>query len=187
MATIHKNFNVDDLHQRILNVVPMGVSVLDVGSGLAKYHELLATGRNLVTMLDAHLPYLEDRAIKFPGAAFIHSEALKELQRMGDDSFDIALAVDFIEHLEPAEAVQVINRMKRVAKTVVLFVPEGHHPQSSDGYNMGGDHWQTHRSIWNAELLEHRGFTVERWVDFHRWAADRGCDPGALWAVWCRQ
>ncbi len=33
---------------------------------------------------------------------------------------------------------------------------------------MGGDYWQTHRSVWEPEDLEALGFKVEVWEDFHR-------------------
>lgn len=186
MSIVIPHTTLIDLHGRLLEAVPRRASVLDVGAGLAKYHALLVKNENRLTLLDAHLPYLEDRAANFPTAMLIHGEALAELRKMNDGAFDVALAIDFIEHLNAVDAAVVSHHLQRVARKVVLFVPEGNHPQTTDGYNMGGDHWQTHRSSWDAGGLERFGYTVERWVDFHTWAKSKGCDAGALWATWSR-
>lgn len=185
MSTIVPNSDLDTLHARILAEIPSGSSVLDVGAGLAKYHGILINQGCKLTLLDAHKPYLDERAARFPGATIICGEALSELRTFPVGTiFDVILGIDFLEHLSRPDAESVIREMKYLGRRIVLFVPEGNHPQEKDHYEMGGDHWQTHRGVWYAEDLEHVGFTVERWVDFHRWAADRGCDPGALWATW---
>jgi SAM-dependent methyltransferase len=190
MSTILEYSDLNTLHGHILTAVPKGVTVLDVGAGLAKYHELLQRNGNLVTLIDAHKPYLDDRAAKFPEFKLIHGEAIDELGKLLADAswqydygFDVALAIDFVEHLTPEDAQLVIKLMQGVARRVVLFVPEGNHPQDHDGYEMGADHWQTHRSTWHAEDLEALGFKVSRWLDFHSWTRGR-TDPGALWATW---
>lgn len=192
MTKILEHTTVDDLHARLLEEIPDGASVLDIGAGLAKYHELIAPPRtSRLTLLDAHEPYLAERRSKFPGIETIHGEAYTHLLSFAHvtdtrRSWDVALGIDFIEHMDRAEALDVIYLMRKVAAKVVLFTPEGNHPQDKDFYSMGGDHWQTHRSTWVAQDFEKQGFATERWADFHRWAADRGCDPGAIWAVWRR-
>lgn len=187
MIKIIEHTAVNDLHGRLLVEIPPGASVLDVGAGLAKYHELITPPRtSKLTLVDAHAPYLAERRSKFPEVETIQGEAsvvLRDLITAGR-RWDVALGIDFIEHLDQRESFGVIAAMAHVAKKAILFTPEGNHPQDTDHYNMGGDHWQTHRSTWAAKDLEVLGFEVERWTDFHRWAANRGCDPGAIWAVW---
>lgn len=196
-AKILPHSDLTTLHDRLIGEIPKGASVLDVGAGLAKYHELLRAhvGRPLV-LLDAHLPYLKKAKELVPDSICIHGEAVEVLESSqqvqerfppsaaGDTS--VILAIDFLEHLPRTDALRCVAAMKELASQIILFVPEGNHPQEKDHYNLGGDHWQTHRSTWYAEDLEQLGFVVERWVDFHRWASDRGCDPGALWATWRR-
>jgi 2-polyprenyl-3-methyl-5-hydroxy-6-metoxy-1,4-benzoquinol methylase len=180
---------VDDLHRRLLEEIPNGASVIDVGAGLAKYHELLAPPRtSRLTLVDAHEPYLNERAVRFPDAEILCGEAFPSLSSpdLISRRWDVALGIDFIEHLDVGMARATIRAMQRVAHKVILFTPEGNHPQNTDHYGLGGDHWQTHRSTWKAEDFEALGFETERWVDFHRWAQDRGCDPGAIWAIWRR-
>lgn len=182
MITERHNFGVDDLHRHILDQLPPDGLVLDVGAGLAKYHELLVPHCRHLTLVDAHMPYLEDRAIKFPTTELRAGNALEILPTFGPQQYDLALAIDFLEHLTIEEADYTILLLMRCARKIAVFVPEGNHPQSRDAYGMGGDHWQTHRSTWDAEMLVDLGFTVERWLDFHAHAA--GCDPHALWATW---
>lgn len=181
------HITLDDLHGRLLAEIPNGASVLDVGAGLAKYHELIIPPRtSILTLVDAHRPYVKDRVARFPEAEVFEGEALPTLLsgRFASYIWDVALGIDFIEHLEVDEARATIRAMQKVTRKVILFTPEGNHPQNTDHYGMGGDHWQTHRSTWVAQDFEDLGFEVERWADFHRWTVDRGCDPGAIWAVW---
>ncbi len=170
------------LHRRILGEVCEGARVLDIGAGMAKYHADLVR-HAWVTMVDAHGPYMAERAQRYSERAIIVIEdALTWLPRTRTDTFDIALAIDFIEHLEVDDAIATIADLQRVARRVVLFIPEGTHPQTTDHHGMGGDHWQTHRSNWYATHPGLEGFTVERWPEFH--AGTPGKDAGALWCVW---
>lgn len=189
MSTILPHSDLTTLHNRLLEEIPEGASVLDVGAGLAQYHELLIAKGCKLTLIDAHKPYLDERLSRWPQIETINEKAENALwdTEVALRKWDVALGIDFIEHLDQRNAKYVIQHMQGVAAKVILFVPEGNHPQDKDHYNMGGDHWQTHRSTWNVGMLEALGFIVERWLDFHRWAVnDRGVDPGALWAIWRR-
>ena len=170
-----------DLKTRILNFTPGNSNVLDVGAGMGFYHcDLLAKTPNL-TLLDAHQPYLDERLKKFPQVLTINRQALGYLQ---DTLFyyDVILGIDFLEHLDKPEAMDVVYYMRHRADRVALFVPEGVHPQDRDAYGMGDDHWQTHRSTWYAGDMEALGFTVEVLPSFHGHLP--GKDPGALWCEW---
>lgn len=190
MSTELKHSDLNTLHDRLLEEIPPGSTVLDVGAGLATYHPRLIDRGCKLTLIDAHKPYLDERISRWPQIEIYEGDAgslLTYFAINGPRVWDIALAIDFFEHIAPVPADRHISQlMKLVAKKVIAFVPEGNHPQDKDHYGMGGDHWQTHRSVWYAEDLEALGFQVERWLDFHQWAKDRGVDPGALWAVWRR-
>lgn len=188
MSTILPHSDLDTLHNRLIEEIPRGSSVLDVGAGLAKYHSILLDRGCSLTLIDAHKPYLEERQKRFPNAALrcvcAPATVGMEVLRSQGEQFDVVLGIDFVEHVDRIVAQACIYFMRLVGQKIVLFVPEGNHPQDTDHYGMGADHWQTHRSIWQAEDLEALGFTVERWVDFHRW--NPKSDPGALWATWRR-
>lgn len=177
------------LYTTILDLCPPGGRVLDVGAGKGGYHGMLSHRAGSLTLVDAYEPYLRDRRAMIPEATCILGEAHPVLKDLPDRSFDLVLAIDFVEHLDRLTALAVIEHMKRVGKTAAVFTPRGNHPQDHDWLGEGADHWQTHRSRWEPGDLAALGFDVEVWAGFHEWARDRYAgvpdfSPDALWAVW---
>ncbi len=57
--------------------------------------------------------------------------------------------LDVIEHMHKDEALQVIKLAQRKAKKqLIIFTPHGFLEQIDDGWGLGEDSWQTHRSGW---------------------------------------
>lgn len=179
------------LHDAIHRLVPLGGRVLDVGSGLASYHGLVTERCRELVLVDAFPMYLEQAKQKYPDhvKTTLLGKAQEILPTIPDDDFDLAMAIDFIEHLEKPESYALIEQLKRVAPTVAVFTCRGNHPQDHDWLGNGADEWQKHRSMWEAEDLEALGFETEVWGHFHDWAYTRyagvpGFTPDALWGVW---
>jgi hypothetical protein len=181
------------LFDRIVSEVPHPSAVIDVGAGMARYHSMILPNVSRLTLVDAFMPYLVERKEKLdsPKVQLINGEVEKVLPIIRDRAYDVALAIDFIEHLSKEDAINTIREMRRVACRVVIFTPQGLHPQDHDYYEMGGDYWQTHRSDWQPEELEGLGFDVEEWTGFHAWAIDRygagNFSPNAIYATWNRR
>lgn len=181
------------LYTAILDLCPPEGSVLDVGAGKGAYHGALAHRAGSLTLVDAHEPYLKNRRALLPARKVTtvcgvvpDTLAPAALPR---PAYDLVLAIDFVEHLPKDVAVTTIQAMQRLGRTVVVFTPRGNHPQDHDWLGEGADHWQTHRSTWEAPDFTALGFDVEVWVGFHEWARDRYAgvvdfSPDALWAVW---
>jgi hypothetical protein len=182
------------LKQAVNRVVPFDAKVLDVGAGLCgKYQKSVALRASRYVMVDAHSRYLNENEVAAEKIVGVAPGALKQFET---GSFDVALAIDFIEHLSVDDAYATLKELARVAHTTALFTPEGWYDQHGcDVYHMGGEYWQTHRSGWTAEELEALGFDVEIWGGFHLdyvpiGAVTRGnnkippgASPNALWAV----
>lgn len=167
-----------NLNARILAEVTYNDLVLDVGSGHGSYHTALVDRARHVDMLDAHYPALVDRKKRYGSKVTPrHGEALTLMSKMQDRSYDVVLGIDVVEHLEKADGLRLLAEMRRVGKRVVLFVPEGNHPQAAHS----GNEWQAHRSTWWAPDLEAIGFMVERWENFH---SEPGKDSGAMFVTW---
>lgn len=179
------------LYETILSFVPKDASVLDVGAGRGSYHGLLALKGARLTLVDAFEPYLKDRAVMVP-TAITHCGRAEEILPRLLGPYDVALAIDFIEHLPKPEGLAVITQLQRLAGAVALFTPQGFHPQDEDHKHEGADTWQTHRSGWEAEELDALGFDVLVWEGFHPWAPEKYAEAGlvissnALWATWRR-
>lgn len=72
-------------------------------------------------------------------------------------SFDAAVSIDVIEHLQKNEAVKMIKMMEHIArKRVILLTPNGFYEQ--EAYD--GNPFQVHRSGWERKDLEKLGYKV---------------------------
>ncbi len=57
--------------------------------------------------------------------------------------------LDVIEHMHKDDGWRAIGlALEKATVQVVLFTPKGFLKQDEDGWGMGGDHWQKHRSGW---------------------------------------
>ena len=140
-------------------------SVLDVGTGLMQ--SLVDVPCPVRIGLDAHRPYLEHR--HDVRAVPINASAL-ELERLFvPRAVDLVQLIDVLEHFEPEQADSVLEQAARVAaRRVVLFTPRGAFPQAGfDATGLGGEELQQHRSTWEPDDLERRGFRVIVLRNFH--------------------
>lgn len=150
-------------------------SILDIGSGLGAY---LNCGVPFRAAVDAYAPYLA----RLTAEVKMQGRAQDVLPRLGARSFDAVICIDMIEHTEKAEGLALLAEMARIAARVaVVFTPLGFHPQDEDGWGLGGDHWQKHRSGWVP------GDFAAPWQPLV-WPAFTHGKPdlpaGALWAVY---
>lgn len=82
------------------------------------------------------------------------AEAEPHLRNMvrGAHKVEAIYMLDMIEHVEKDAGRRVVDLAMQVAtKQVVIYTPKGFLPQEGDGFNMGGDYWQKHRSGWLPE------------------------------------
>jgi hypothetical protein len=134
--------------------------------------------------VEVHPPYVQEARARYPAIDFIRGDARDVARLMATTSarVDAVLMIDFIEHLSRHDAKEIVTWAKVIAaKRIVLFVPLGNHPQTTDYYNTGADHWQTHRSTWDARDLTIMDFDVAEWGGYHDVP---GKDSGAAFAVW---
>jgi len=95
--------------------------------------------------------------------------------------YDGVILIDTLEHLDRLAGETVLGRIQHIARRrVVVFSPVGDQPQSRDTYDLGGDYWQTHRSIWIPQDLRQIGFDVAVWEHFH------GANKHAMFGIWER-
>lgn len=133
--------------------------VLDLGAGICP--QTFAKNPYLHICVDAHLPYIERVKRDLtddPRYVFLNSTWDKVIPMLPDKSVDTVFALDFIEHLEKEDGLNMLREAQRVARCqVVVFTPQGFFPQSYedsqklDRWGMDGGYWQTHRSGWVPE------------------------------------
>jgi len=155
-------------------------SVMDVGCGTGRWTSKLTAPR--VIAVDGHRPTLEVAAGVCPSATLVCCDMRKLGELFLPDCVECVVAMDVIEHLELAEALEVLKQFELLARLrVMLFVPIGDHPQTGDATNLGNVHLQQHRSTWHPEHLRELGYMVIVLPNFFGGRADKG--TGAVIAV----
>ncbi len=68
------------------------------------------------------------------------------LPKIGDDSYDLCLALAIIEHLDKEEGLAFIRHLRRISRVVIMSVPKQVGPQE-----IPGNPYETHRSNWSSD------------------------------------
>lgn len=170
-----------DLNECIRRATDNCLEVIEFGCMFGD--RLAAAGRPISYGVDAHGAYLDEAEKRNPGPRYHCGDARDYAHKAATCGvpIDAVLLIDFIEHLTRRDADHLVGDCKRFTKRIVLFVPLGPHPQTRDVFNMGADHWQTHRSTWEPADLEAVGFDVAVWDGYH---AQPGKDSRAAFAIW---
>ena len=158
-------------------------SVLDVGCGANS--PIGRFGRRIPYSVgvDAFRPAIE--ASRRTG---LHSE-YRELDirhieaAFEPDSFDVVVAFDVLEHLDPEDGLELLASMEKIARyRVIVLTPNGFLRQDVSDRN----DLQEHRSGWSAEYLRKCGYDVR---GLHGWRLLRGekgsprWRPGRIWGL----
>lgn len=109
-----------DIYPKVLSILARepGARVLDVGAGEGYFTKLLAERGHRVEACD----FRPDR-FRVPGVPF-HRADLNESIPLPDESFDCAVAIEVIEHIEnQMRFVREVVRVTRKGGTVVLTTP----------------------------------------------------------------
>jgi ubiquinone/menaquinone biosynthesis C-methylase UbiE len=89
---------------------------------------------------------------------------MDELDRFVDNSFDVVLCIDVLEHLSLDNAILAIEHMKRITrKIVIVYTPskfETNEEHVENVWNLGENQFQRHQCFLNPGKLEELGFTI---------------------------
>lgn len=155
-------------------------SVLDLGTMFGNRLWSLPPRVSRRLGIEIHAPYVHAGLTQFgpldPRIELRIGDIREYRKIINGERFDCCMLIDVIEHFDPDEARRLLRQVLHDFRLVLVFTPDGFHPQNADHYGMGADHWQTHRSGWTSADLEQFGFTVE--VDPHH----HGQKGGALFA-----
>ena len=178
--TEERYYPLRELIKHVLDACAGASSVLDCGAGLeAPYQFGLQKRVRKLVLLDGHQPYLDANQTRGDNVWRVHARLPEGLAAFADRAFDVAVCIDVLEHLAYPEAEALVGHLKRIARKVVLFTPDGTNEQDTDAYLMGADSLQTHRSTWSVEKLVAFGFEAKvMHPDFH------APGQGALWGEW---
>lgn len=152
-------------------------SVIDLGCGLAEYS--FSTGAGHVCGLDSFQPYIDQCEATFAaeGARFECGDVL-DYDAIFDHPHECALLIDVIEHLEKPKGVELLEKLKKTCRVVLVFTPLGWYEQGDVDDNPA----QKHVSAWLPSDLGLLGFSVT--VDFNFHSGNPPETRGAIYAVW---
>ena len=128
-------------------------SILDVGCGNGKYgflcHEALYFWNNICPTIDAiegYPNYIGKLQREIYNKIYI-GEALSILKTIPDNSYDLVLAVEILEHFSKTEGIEFLQYLKRVGRNVILSCPKITKPQDAINDNS----YEIHRSQWRQK------------------------------------
>lgn len=117
--------------------------------------------------VDIFGPYLDCIPTVAPGATWELEDALAWCQRQPSDSYDAVLAIDFIEHVDYDDGLDIIAHAQRIARVgVIIETPHGYVAQDAEeAFHIGTpgvpdmlNPWQAHVSGWTVNDLVAQGF-----------------------------
>lgn len=120
-------------------------TVLDIGAGLRPFG-WYTPGRHIC--VEPHGPYAEKLQ-----AAHYRVERMTAhyaLSMLAGEKIDAIYLLDVIEHMEREDGESVLARARQLypRAQIVVSTPNGFFEQHGDAWDMGGEHWQEHRSGW---------------------------------------
>jgi hypothetical protein len=132
--------------------------------------------------IEIHQPYIDKS--KCHNCIKIQGDMRRFEELIAPEDMDCALFIDTLEHLTKDDAKDLMKRVMGKFKKVMLMIPEGNHPQTTDLFQMGGDEYQTHRSSWRLQELVDMGFKSIVLDPMFHGNTGGGKDTGCLFAVW---
>jgi len=146
-------------------------SLLDVGCGAGVESMLLAEKCSFRYVgLDIFRPYLVQAKKRLPKARANFILCDIRYLPIRDKTFDIALCMNVLEHLQREEGFKLIADLELVTRRqIIVWVPIGlFEPGALDN-----NPWQAHRSAWSEDDLTRLGFTVKARLSFHIYRRSR--------------
>ena len=130
-------------------------TVIDLGCGNTSPGKYVKSKNHYWVGVDRFEPYLTQSSYHKIHDKYIKSDILK--LKMPAKSFECAMALDVIEHLEKKDGSKLINIMEALAsKKIIIFTPNGFLPQKIKNGNI----FQEHKSGYSCEEMKKMGFNV---------------------------
>ncbi|HEC86105.1 MAG: hypothetical protein DRR19_17310 [Candidatus Parabeggiatoa sp. nov. 1] len=153
------------------------VSLLDVGVGMGQYGFLARNYLESVNLFevdgkDGKLRPKEEWQVRIDGIEgcdvyitpvhnycynnLMMGNALEILPTLPDNSYELVLAIDILEHFTKTDGLMFLSQIKRVAsKAALISTPKEFIPQEVEA-----NPYENHRSLWEREEFIENGFSV---------------------------
>lgn len=122
-------------------------TVVDVGPGAGTYSDLARANGQHWTAIEAWAVYIEQFKLRDKYDHIIVADA-----NYVDPKYfkaDLVIIGDCIEHMLADEAIELIAKIKKHAKNLIISIPLGHFHQ--DAYQ--GNYFEEHKATWEHEQM----------------------------------
>ena len=146
-----------------------GQSLLDIGCGDGRMMRALLKGKKLTSIgADIYYPSLKECRNQSTHDGYVLSDAQKTPFK--NDSFDIVLAIEVVEHMRKEEGIRSIKTWEKIAcRQIIITTPIGECPvQAKDG-----SPYDEHKSTWYPVEFRELGYKV-RGHGLHQMYGDHG-------------
>ncbi len=158
---------------------------VDFGAG--EFRRLNAVKCPVRVGIEIYEPYIK-RSRGNEGTIHILGDMREFEKLLKPEYMDCAMMYDTLEHLTKDDGFDLLRRMQKHFKKIMVKVPEGDFPQGGESEKYGDDddnEWQEHKSQWYAEDLDELGFDVTFDKDYFS-DPPPGAGKGCLFGVWKR-
>jgi len=133
-------------------------TVLDLGCGIQQANDNIKSKYILgVDIWDVYLNHIKNN---IPTCRI----SMDETDRFMDESFDIVLCLDVVEHLEYDLALKVLDECKRIArKKAIIYTPnefKDNHQPKEGAWGLGENKYQNHLCLIKVNDLISRDYAV---------------------------
>ena len=118
--------------------------MLDIGPGQGTYSDLLHDIVPRRFAIEAWEPYVEEYSLRSKYEAVEVGDARRLLSSVQNDSYDLVIFGDVLEHMTEEEALTCWDEASRISQWGLISVPIIHYPQGAEGGNPYEVHVQEH-------------------------------------------
>lgn len=153
--TIKELYNVYVFGSSLRKTLRLGDKVLEIGCG--ENSLIMRSGlikQLFVTGVDIYEPYIKLHKTHGLYANLILGD-VSQLE-FKEDEFDVVVCMDVLEHLSKKSGGELLIKMKKWGKKVIITTPNGY----VIGSHNNGNEYQQHLSGWNTTELKLYGYKV---------------------------
>lgn len=144
------------LGELVQNEVTESDTLLDLGCGVMQATDGLIC--KYIVCCDIFLPYLDELKYRYSTIRL----NLNELDKFPDNSYDVVICLDVLEHLDKELAIFVIENMKRICRRkAIVYTPrffDSNTEAVDNAWGFGKNDYQKHLCLIEKPVLHSRGF-----------------------------
>ncbi|MEW6574524.1 MAG: class I SAM-dependent methyltransferase [Bacillota bacterium] len=146
-------------------------TVLDVGVGFGKYGVLVREYMEIwhfryasadwmlrIDGIEAYPDYINDLHRFIYNNIYV-GEALAVMKNMENQSYDLILAIDILEHFDKEQGVRFVRECRRVGRNSLISTPRHFREQPA----VFGNEYEIHKTSWSS--LEMEALGAKRFID----------------------